>query len=362
MHSKIKYAVVLVTTLFSIAASGVSANAATATLSFTEFKATAGYQELAALSAASDAHLATQSGVEFNISVFTSMFGESMTSTMRFLATKTATRASVTAPDEQTGEPFTINYGYANGSYFEEMTTAPLTGVPNSSAALARLGKSTTTNLIYDSANAPEGLSDIKPGTLFTGETIAPLSQLAVTQETMTFSEIAKTANALDASSTDYSYEAALPESALTPAMKVNARLTFDATNHLKHVESIATIASLGLTLIMNANVTINNSLVMNLPTEKNSVHMKALLTMGKRIGAEKLVATKAKAIATKAKSLAKAAKKTLVTKHISDAAKALKYKVTTVKNGAKISTTHQGVTGSMCVVATKGVPVVASC
>lgn len=362
MNSKIKYAVVLVATFFALAASGVSANAAPATLTYAQFQATAGYKELAALSASSDAHLALQSGVDFNISVFTSVFGESTTSTVRFLATKTATAAAITSPDEETGEPFTINYGYANGSYYEEMTTAPLTGVPNANAALARLGKSSTKNLIYDSAETPEGLSDIKPGTLFTGETISPLSQISVVQETMTFSEVSKAANALDASSTDFSYSAAVPASALTPAMTVDARLTFDSNSHLKLVESIARIASLELTMIMTASVTVNNSLVIDLPTEKNSVHMKALVAMGKKIAAEKLVTTKAKAIAAKAKALAKAAKKTLVAKHITDAAKALKYKITLAKNGAKISTSYQGVTGSMCVVATKGVAVVSNC
>jgi hypothetical protein len=362
MMSKIKYAVVLIATMFAVAASGVSANAAPATLSYTQFQATAGYKELAALSASSDAHLANQAGVDFNISVFTSVFGESMTSTVRFLATKTATTAAITAPDEETGEPFTINYGFANGSYFEEMTTAPLTGVPNAYAALARLGKSATKNLIYDSAVTPEGLSDIKPGTLFTGETISPLSQLSVVQETMTFSEVSETPNIQDASSTDYSYSAAVAESALSPAMTVDAKLTFDSNNHLKRVESIARMPGLNLTMIMTASVTVNNALVINLPTEKNSVHMKALVTMGKKIGAEKLVTTKAKALAAKAKALAKAAKKTLVAKHITDAAKALKYKITLVKNGAKLSTSYQGVTGSMCVVATKGVAVVSNC
>jgi SpoU rRNA methylase family enzyme len=108
--------------------------------------------------------------------------------------------------------------------------------------------------------------------------------------------------------------------------------------------------------------VSVPNNATVTVPLEAQTVNLKALTTMGKRIGAEKLVTTKAKAIATKAKALAKAAKKTLVAKHITDAAKALKYKIALVKNGAKISTSYQGVTGSMCVVATKGVAVVSNC
>lgn len=362
MKIKLKLVIATLAAFLLVGSTGLAANAGPATLTLAQFQSGTVYQELEALSTASDTYLVAQSGVEFNISVTTSMLGQSMTSTSRFLATKTATSAAISDVDEETGEPFTINFGFANGSYFEDMDTAPLTSVPNASAALARLGKSQTTNLIYDSAETPDGLSDIKPGTLFTGETIAPLSQLGVAEQSMTFSEVTKSANVIDDSCTDYAYSAIVPESGLSPAINVNARLTFDSNSHLKQVHTIATIPSLSLTLIMIATVTVNNSLVINVPTEANSVHMNALVKMGKRISAEKLVTTKAKAVATKAKALAKAAKKTLVAKHITDAAKALKYKVSSAKNGVKLTATYQSVSGSMCVVATKGAAVVAPC
>jgi hypothetical protein len=362
MKSKLNLAIATIAALLLVGSTGLAANASAATLTLAEFQAGAVYQELQTLSTSSDAYLAAQSGVEFNISVTTSMLGQSMTSSSRFLATKTATSASLTMPDEQTGDPFTINFGFGNGSYFENMDTAPLTGVPNADAALARLGKSATTNLIYDTAVTPDGLSDIKPESLFSGDTIAPLSQLGVTQDSMTFSEVSKTSNSIDASSTDYSYSAIVPESGLSPAINIDANLTFDSNSHLKQVHTIATIPGLGITIIMHATVAVNNSLVVTLPTEANSVHMNALVNMGKKISAEKLVTTKAKALATKAKALAKAAKKTLVAKHITDAAKALKYSVSSVKNGVKLTTKYQGVSGSMCVVATKGAAVVAPC
>ncbi len=362
MKIKLKLIIAALATFMLVGSTGIAANAGPATLTFAQFQSGTVYQELAALSSASDTYLVSQNGVEFNISVTTSMFGESTTSTSRFLATKTASSASITDFDEETGEPFNIDFGFANGSYFEDMSTAPLTGVPNADAALARLGKSATTNLIYDSAETPEGLSDIRPGTLLTGETIAPLSQLSVAQESMTFSEVSKSASVIDASSIDYAYSATVPEAGLSPAINVSARLTFDSNNHLKQVHTIATVPSVGLTLTMLATLTVNDSLVINLPTDANSVHMNALVNMGKRISAEKTITTKAKAVASKAKALAKAAKKTLVAKHITDAAKALKYKVSSAKNGVKLTATYQGVSGYVCVVATKGAAVVAPC
>ena len=362
MKNKLKLAIATLAAFLLVGSTGIAANAAPTTLSFAEFQLSSGYVELEALNVASDAFLATQSGIEFNISVDTSFLGQSMTTTEQFLVTKTATFASITTPDEQTGDPFTINYGFANGSYFEDMNTAALTGIPNAEAALGRLGKSATTNLIYDSAEVPDGLSDISPDSILTGETIAPLSQLSVAQDTMTYSPVSKAANTLDATSTDYSFNATVPASGLMPAIGVLATETFDSSNHLKAVKSVAGVPSLGLTITMTASVSVNNSLVINLPTENNSVHKNALVNMGKKISAEKLVSTKAKAVATKAKALAKAAKKTLAAKNITDAAKALKYSVSSVKNGVKLTTKYQGVSGSMCVVATKGAAVVAPC
>jgi hypothetical protein len=362
MTSKLKLSIAAIAAIFMVSSTGIPANASPTTLSYAQFQLSFGYVELEALNVASDAFLASQSGIEFNISVDTSLLGQSMTTTEQFLVTKTATFASITSPDEQTGAPFTINFGFANGSYFEDMNTAPLTGIPNAEAALGRLGKSATTNLIYDSAEVPDGLSDISPDSLLTGETIAPLSQLSVAQDTMTYSPVSKAANSLDATSTDYSFSATVPASGVMPAIGVLATETFDSSNHLREVKSVAGVPSLGLTITMTASVSVNNSMVLNLPTENNSVHKNALAKMGKRISAEKTITTKAKAIATKAKALAKAAKKTLVAKHITDAAKALKYKVSSAKNGVKLTATYQSVSGSMCVVATKGAAVVAPC
>jgi hypothetical protein len=362
MKIKLNLVIASLSAFLLVGSTGLAANAASTSLTFANFQASAGYQELQAISTASNAFLADQNGIKFEMSAESTMFGMTQTSSEVFLSTKTASYASVTTPDEFTGDPATINFGFANGSYFEEINSSSLTTVPNGADAIKRLGKAASTNLIHDTAEAPEGFVDISPGFLFSGGSFDIVGLLGVTQDNMTFSEVSKNANQSDATCTDYSYDATMPASGLAPEVTVHASMTFDAANHLKSMRSSANLESVGISSTISATVSVINDLVIEAPTEANSVHMNALVKMGKRISAEKLVTTKAKAVATKAKALAKAAKKTLVAKHIIDAAKALKYKVSSAKNGVKLTATYKSVSGSMCVIATKGAAVVAPC
>jgi hypothetical protein len=362
MKNKLKLVMATMAAFLLVGSTGIAANAATTNLTLVDFQATAGFQELQAISTASNAFLADQNGIKFEMSVENTMFGMTQTSNEVFLSTKTASYASVTTPDELTGDPATINFGFANGSYFEEINSSSLSMVPNGAAAIKRLGKSASTNLIHDTAQVPDGLVDVSPGFLFSGGNLDLIAQLGVAQDTMTFSEVSKSANQTDATCNDYSYDATVPASGLVPAITVHASMTFDSASHLKSMRSSANVESVGLSTTISTKVTVMNDLVIQAPTDANSVHMNALVNMGKKISAEKLVTTKANAISAKAKALAKAAKKTLVAKNITDAAKALKYSVSSVKNGVKLTTKYQGVSGSMCVVATKGTAAVAPC
>ena len=357
--SKFKYAVVLATTIFALAASGVSASAAANSLSWTQFKASAGYMELESKSQATETFLQSQQALKFDLEAKTSLLGMSMTANLAVTSTKTASYATLTIA-ETAGDSEFIEFGFADGSYYEVYTPEGVADVPNLAAALSRMKKTGSSYIKLDTAVAPEYLEDVSPATLFSSENLDPLGDYNENLATMTFSEVAKSANLTNAANTDYKFSATLPAAGAMPAVDLDVITTVDAADHVIGAKSTASVT--GMTIETTYKVSVPVNATVTAPLESQSVHIKALMTMGKRIGAEKLVTTKAKAIATKAKALAKASKKTLVAKHITDAAKALKYKVSTVKNGAKISATYQGVTGSMCVVATKGVPVVSNC
>lgn len=357
--SKIKYAVVLIVAMFALASSGVSASAAVTSLTWTQFKASAGYMELEAKNQATETYLQSQQALKFDLEAKTSIFGESMTANLAVTSTKSASYATLTVADTLGDSEF-IEFGFADGSYYEAYTPEGVTGVPNLSAALSRMKKTGSSYIKLDTAVAPEHLEDVSPATLFSSENLDPLGDYNENLATMTFSEVTKTANSINSANTDYKFAATLPAAGLSPAVDLLVITTVDAADHVVEAKSSASVT--GMTIETTFKVSVPVNATVTVPLESQSVHLKALMTMGKRIGAEKLVTTKAKAIATKAKALAKAAKKTLVAKHITDAAKALKYKITLVKNGAKISTSYQGVTGSMCVVATKGVAEVSNC
>lgn len=357
--SKFKYAVVLATAIFAIAASGVSANAAATSLSWTQFKASAGYMELVSKNQTTETYLQSQQALKFDLEAKTSLLGMSMTANLAVTSTKTASAATLTIA-ETGGDSEFIEFGFADGSYYEVYTPEGVAGVPNLAAALSRMKKTGSSYIKLDTAITPEHLEDVSPATLFSSENLDPLGDYNDNLATMTFSEVTKSANLVNAANTDYAFSATLPAAGVMPAVNLEVITTVDAADHVIAAKSTAGVT--GMTIETNYKVSVPVNAAVTVPLESQSVHIKALMTMGKRIGAEKLVTTKAKSIATKAKALAKAAKKTLIAKHITDAAKALKYKVTLVKNGAKISTSYQGVTGSMCVVATKGVAVVSNC
>ena len=357
--SKFKYAVVLATAIFAVAASGVSANAAATSLSWTQFKASAGYMEIESKSQATDTYLQSQQALKFDLEAKTSLLGMSMTANLAVTSTKTASSATLTIA-ETGGDSEFIEFGFADGTYYEVYTPEGVAGVPNLAAALSRLKKTGSRYIKLDTAVAPEYLEDVAPATMFSSENLDPLGDYNDNLSTMTFSEVTKSANLVNAANTDHAFSATLPAAGVMPAVNLEVITTVDAASHVVAAKSTASVS--GMTIETTYTVSVPVNATVTAPLESQSVHIKALMTMGKRIGAEKLVTTKAKAIATKAKALAKGAKKTLVAKHITDAAKALKYKVALVKNGAKISTSYQGITGSMCVVATKGVPVVSNC
>ena len=138
--SKFKYAVVLATTIFALAASGVSASAAANSLSWTQFKASAGYMELESKSQATETFLQSQQALKFDLEAKTSLLGMSMTANLAVTSTKTASYATLTIA-ETAGDSEFIEFGFADGSYYEVYTPEGVADVPNLAAALSRMKK-----------------------------------------------------------------------------------------------------------------------------------------------------------------------------------------------------------------------------
>jgi len=336
-----------------------AANAADATLNYNDFMATDTYKEFAALSSAYNAAILTKSNIVVEMHTTVSAMGQVQTIDLAISANKTSAKADMTMPDPTTGKSVTISYGYANGSYYQNMLVWAGSGAKNAQEAAGRLGKSETSTVILDSSTPPDGLESIDPASVFGGKNLDVTQGLMAQAANLKFSPMTKSADITDPTSTDYDFTLGMPATALTPAVNYEVLYEFDATGAMRHLEMNGGLPG---TLVMSVTADISSPDVLALDLPTDTVHAKAFNAMVKQVTAEKSVTASANAIATKAKALAKASKKALTAKHITDAAKTLKAKVTTVKNGVKLTTTYKGVKGSVCVITAAGITNVNHC
>ncbi|MCX8530119.1 MAG: hypothetical protein ORN27_08655 [Rhodoluna sp.] len=364
-------ALLSITAAVSLFAAGtLSAVAAPTSLSLNEFLSSAGYQVLAAEGAATANFLSNQTGVRItSVATATSNGTEVSHIETELLSTNSASSATIKSFENGLQVGSTWGTAQANGYVYEPVSTALVRpDLKNGAAALARLGKSSAASVRMTKAVAGVEFVPYSPSEILGGSQIDPLSWLndntsgadlsAVSG--LKFSEVTSGLDVDNSGLTDFSFTATIPATDLLPATDIDFVIRYNA-NHIFQDESISmTVGAVTVT----STTTLETVAQLTLPTTwaDNAVDWAALLAMGKRISAEKLVATKASAIAAKALAAAKKAKKTLVASYITAAAKALKYSVTAVRNGVKLSAKYQGQTGSVCVTAVRGKVVKANC
>ncbi len=370
MSRIIKSAVAIGAAFALLANSAGVAQAAGTSMTFNEFLSSPGYQVLSAEGASTASFLANQVGVRIT-SVATATMAGTEISHIETELLSTNSASSVTLKSFENGVQVGDAWGsaYANGYVFTPIESALLRPtLKNGAAALARLKKASAKTARMTQAEAGSEFVAYSPSEILGGSNLDPLSWLndntsgldlsAVSG--LSFSEVTASPDANDSTITDYSFTATIPASGLLPITDVDFVIRYSQA-HVFLDESISMTVG---TIAIADTTTLEAVSQLALPTtwQDNSVDWASLVSMGKRISAEKALAGKAKAIAAKAATLAKAAKKTLVGAHLTAAAKALKYAVTAVKNGVKLTTKYQGQTGSVCVTAVKGKAVTATC
>jgi hypothetical protein len=336
------------------------ANASPATTyTYEQFSALASYLDMQAAVDANTAYLQSRNNIVVSMQTTEVIMGQTVSATVDISGNKTASKASMTMPDPVSGTNQTITYGFANGSYYQDAAGLMGQELPNFDEALKRLKMTLNSTVNMETAISPDGMTAIDPTSLFSGNSVDPTLAVTASTSGLTFSEVSKSDDATKAGATDYSYSIATAPNVLVGAMTFDVVYKFDANGLLYEMSMNGGLQNV---IQIDVTATITSPETLNITTPPNMFKLSDFTKMTNRIAAEKLVTTKAKAIATKAKALAKASKKTLAAKNITDAAKALKYTVSSVKNGVKLTGKYQGVSGSMCVIANKGVAAVSHC
>lgn len=330
-----------------------------ASLTYEQFLASEGYKEFEALGKASAAYLANQNGVELVTSVSMRQAGtESVLGTSTIQATKTR----VQMVNEMLGVSSKVliidgaaytNLSEYKDSYGPDNINKVTKRIPGISAKMVKL------------TAMPEDLSEYTPENIFdssdANQTSLLLSQFKDLLALYTFSEIVKTTNAQDETLTDYSWDMSF--SLFGMKALIRQTYTFDSNSMLvlgkllvgnstdANADPFATDGSSTTTI----TTTVKNDLVIDAPATSLILDESSITRMSNQIIAEEKSTKKAAAIAAKALKLAKATKAKLSSKHLADAAKSLKYSVTKISNGIKISATVSGVKGNLCLTVVKG-------
>ena len=334
-------------------------------LTLAEWNATQGAIDLHSAMAKADNYMNSLNGMDLTVHIETSgsSFGNSTTEDTQVSATKTSAVANYAIADTITGEHNSFKFYFANGTYLESIVCFQSgdSYVNDSTQTLKRLGKPTATAVNDHTATTPAGLINISPSNIWSPSTQDPLGGVAGPSSTLTYSEVTQTTDVYGPGSKQFYWTASFALSGqLLVTLSADENFNSDGLATSMTLEEHAPGGLFDMVLSTTQAVADNSALL--IPSAQQTVDATAFIAMGHKIDAEASVMPKAKAIAAKAKALAKAAKKSLAASQIVAAAKALKAKVVSVKNGVKLTGKASGVSGSVCVTAVKGAATIAPC
>jgi hypothetical protein len=331
-----------------------SATPVTPTLTYAEFAASQGYQDLMALGAQSQAAFANMQGLEQDTTVHASVTADTNVDVTVNIKTNkvdsTATTTTAPAPGVIAG---TTTYYFSNGHYVFDATTFGTAFKNNTvNESLTRLGKPASSAISTTLTTAPSPFSDISP-TAFTSK-VSQDGLLAITLSklNMLFTPVVCAAPT-DAPSTNVcNYRAsAIIDSFAT--FFIDVELTFDSTGFMSNMTIDESTDPVGFVMNLTVSQKPLNAWTQTLP--QSVVADTAITKMGRQVGAETIAGTGLNKVIAKAKTLAKKAKKPLDANFLNLAAKVLGQKATKVKGGIKVSAKWQNISGSSCAVVTKG-------
>lgn len=347
---------------FALVGTSISAaNAVPATnLTYAQFSQTDGYKQFLAKSALGAAYFANQSGVEMVVDM--SMTTGEVTQPLANVsvsATKTQSRISMAVEGMPLSIYFTDGHAYSSMSTYKDISRTT-----NLSKVLERLpGNSTKMVKMTD---LPQGFEPFAPSEIFspTSDTRDKLlnSQYKDLLNMFQFSEVTISTNPTNETFTDYEWDMSF--SVLGMTSLVHAKYTMDANSIPLVGSTNSSVTGLGQTVTTATMITttIKNDLVIEMPDLTSTIDEAQITQMSHKITAEGKSRSKANAIVKRSKELAKKARVALSGKQLREAAKALKYTVSKITNGVRLTATVSKVKGSLCVVAGGGKATISNC
>ena len=368
---KLFRAVIGVVASFALVFSGsFAAKASGESLTLSEFQSSPGYQLLSDEASATAIFMSNAGAVQITTTSSMDISGTPASgSILELKSSKTKSQAKIsnTNAGETVGTPL---IGTFDGTLFYGPVSiaSTTTGVINYDAAIARLNKSTATVLAMPTTAVPNPFTKYKPAWVYSAAQLDPLARLTEGFSAdslgnvagLLFSTVEPQANADNPSSTDYVFTASSPATGQTPPYEWVVTTTFNES----HVFVSQTLRAVVVDITVNIVTELSTpaSIEFAAVDKTQSVALSSLVTMGRKIAAEKSLAAKAKSLATKATALAKATRKALTVTQLKSAAKTLKLSTVALKTGVKLTAKYQGVAGSVCVTAVKGKAVTAHC
>lgn len=257
------------------------------------------------------------------------------------------------------GENLTEEVGMIEGQYYVALPApGDVKSIKNYDAALKRMKKTGTAWMIVDDNSFGIATPELEQDILF--NSISDPAQIgAALVDKAWFSELTKSVSPTNSNLVDYKFKVTVA-TGNNLFTHIDQTTTFNSEGEL--ISQVMKLDILGITSTTTSTFKITTVDKIEVPDTYDMVSLAAFKKASHQISAEKLLSAKVKALSSKATALAKSAKKTLTSKHLVDGAKALKYTVTSIKNGVRLSAKYLGVEGRMCLVATKGKVVATAC
>jgi hypothetical protein len=321
-------------------------------LTFAEFYDSPLGKELAALETANQQRFQSTAALEVVTTTraeFMEQFSEERIELLLGVKSASARKFQVTLQ----GETMSEEMGMVNGKYFVALPPASeLEALKNYDAALSRLKKTNKVWMLLDDASFEISTPELNKSTIYNA--MSGLGQIGADTISLKFGALAKSKSPDNAELVDYKY------SVTTQGLQLLMTQTFNSAGEILSQEM--KLALLGISSTTTTTYKITTVDKIRIPKTSDMVSLAALKKASHQISAEKSLSSKVKALTSKATALAKSTRKTLTSKHLVDGAKALKYTVTSIKNGVRLSAKYLGFEGRMCLVATKGKVVATAC
>jgi len=275
-------------------------------------------------------------------------------------ADKTSAVAKYSSTDLGTGEKNAFDYYFKNGTYIESVESfqSGPTWVNDIDATLKRIGRRNIVAVNDHTATKLQGLPNISPTAIWSNADRDPFLGAAQGSPVL-YGPVYTGTDAIGSTNVVYSWSGDFTADVGIPVnISLTASNTFNSDG-LMIAQSLTEDASPYFKLTMSQTLRPAVDTTMDFPVTEFTVDASTLIKFGHQVDAEKTLAKPAASLVKKAKALAKGK---VASSHIVSAAKSLKLKYKSVKNGVKLSAVSAKVTGSLCVVASNGKAVITPC